>query len=74
MEFYVTLSYGSYIFMAASSAFFSHLLNSDSLLRKKNKLQVVLVDQSDRFVFKPMLYELLSGGTAVSIVQMFDCT
>ncbi|XP_062233289.1 alternative NAD(P)H-ubiquinone oxidoreductase C1, chloroplastic/mitochondrial-like isoform X4 [Phragmites australis] len=25
------------------------------------KPQVVLVDQSDRFVFKPMLYELLSG-------------
>lgn len=24
--------------------------------------QVLLVDQSDRFVFKPMLYELLSGG------------
>lgn len=24
--------------------------------------QVVLVDQSERFVFKPMLYELLSGG------------
>lgn len=26
-----------------------------------NKPQVLLVDQSDRFVFKPMLYELLSG-------------
>lgn len=25
--------------------------------------QVLLVDQSDRFVFKPMLYEILSGGT-----------
>lgn len=24
--------------------------------------QVLLVDQSERFVFKPMLYELLSGG------------
>lgn len=23
---------------------------------------MVLVDQSERFVFKPMLYELLSGG------------
>jgi NADH:ubiquinone reductase (non-electrogenic) len=31
--------------------------------------QVLLVDQSDRFVFKPMLYELLSGGTAVSSVK-----
>jgi hypothetical protein len=30
---------------------------------------VVLVDQSDRFVFKPMLYELLSGGTAVSSLK-----
>ncbi|KAJ3695866.1 hypothetical protein LUZ60_001243 [Juncus effusus] len=26
-----------------------------------NKPQVVLVDQSDKFVFKPMLYELLTG-------------
>jgi hypothetical protein len=61
--------------MMASSAFFSsHLLNCNSFLRKQNKLQVVLVDQSDRFVFKPMLYELLSGGTAVSSLQMFDCT
>jgi len=25
--------------------------------------QIVLVDQSDRFVFKPLLYELLSKGT-----------
>lgn len=24
--------------------------------------QIVLVDQSDRFVFKPLLYELLSKG------------
>jgi len=24
--------------------------------------QIALVDQSERFVFKPMLYELLSGG------------
>ena len=25
---------------------------------------MLLVDQSERFVFKPMLYELLSGGTS----------
>ena len=25
--------------------------------------QVVLIDQSDRFVFKPLLYELLSKGS-----------
>lgn len=31
---------------------------------------MMLVDQSDRFVFKPMLYELLSGGTAISSVKM----
>jgi NADH dehydrogenase FAD-containing subunit len=24
--------------------------------------QITLVDQSDRFVFKPLLYELLNGG------------
>lgn len=30
-----------------------------------NKPQVLLVDQSDRFVFKPMLYELLSGEVDV---------
>ncbi|CAN8256818.1 unnamed protein product [Cochlearia groenlandica] len=30
-----------------------------------NKPQVVLVDQSERFVFKPMLYELLSGEVDV---------
>ncbi|KAL6605966.1 hypothetical protein ACP70R_041619 [Stipagrostis hirtigluma subsp. patula] len=29
------------------------------------KPQIVLVDQSDRFVFKPMLYELLSGEVDV---------
>lgn len=29
------------------------------------KPQVMLVDQSDRFVFKPMLYELLSGEVDV---------
>jgi len=27
-----------------------------------NVEQIILVDQSERFVFKPMLYELLSGG------------
>ncbi|VAI84178.1 unnamed protein product [Triticum turgidum subsp. durum] len=30
-----------------------------------NKPQVMLVDQSERFVFKPMLYELLSGEVDV---------
>lgn len=25
-------------------------------------IQVVLIDPSERFVFKPLLYELLSGG------------
>uniref|UniRef100_A0ACD6APB8 Uncharacterized protein n=1 Tax=Avena sativa TaxID=4498 RepID=A0ACD6APB8_AVESA len=30
-----------------------------------NKPQVLLVDQSERFVFKPMLYELLSGEVDV---------
>lgn len=77
MGFYVSLSYvyESYGLMMASSAFFlSHLLNFDSLLRKQNKLQVLLVDQSDRFVFKPMLYELLSGGNAISIVHMLLIT
>ena len=44
------------------------LLYCNSLLIKQHKLQVLLVDQSDKFVFKPMLYELLSGGTSVSIV------
>ncbi|PNH02342.1 NADH dehydrogenase C1, chloroplastic/mitochondrial, partial [Tetrabaena socialis] len=28
------------------------------------KPQVTLVDQSDRFVFKPLLYELLNGGAS----------
>jgi NADH dehydrogenase FAD-containing subunit len=38
----------------------------------KNKFQVVLVDQSDRFVFKPMLYELLSGGNCSSSEQLLQ--
>ncbi|XP_074571140.1 alternative NAD(P)H-ubiquinone oxidoreductase C1, chloroplastic/mitochondrial [Curcuma longa] len=37
-------------------------LRLESLVWEDDKRpQVVLVDQSDRFVFKPMLYELLSG-------------
>lgn len=37
-------------------------LRLESLLWPDNKKpQVLLVDQSERFVFKPMLYELLSG-------------
>lgn len=37
--------------------------------------QVVLVDQSERFVFKPMLYELLSGGRISSsfLVNLCYC-
>lgn len=31
--------------------------------------QVVLVDQSERFVFKPMLYELLTGGMILRFFQ-----
>jgi NADH dehydrogenase FAD-containing subunit len=38
----------------------------------KNKFQVVLVDQSVRFVFKPMLYELLSGGNCSSSEQLLQ--
>ncbi|CAM0913819.1 unnamed protein product [Alopecurus aequalis] len=41
-------------------------LRLESLVWPDNKKpQVVLVDQSDRFVFKPMLYELLSGEVDV---------
>ncbi|CAN6202103.1 unnamed protein product [Urochloa humidicola] len=41
-------------------------LRLDSLVWPSDrKPQVVLVDQSDRFVFKPMLYELLSGEVDV---------
>ena len=29
-----------------------------------HRLQVTLIDQSDRFVFKPLLYELLSGAAS----------
>ena len=35
---------------------------STHLVTSLNMDQVLLVDQSERFVFKPMLYELLSGG------------
>ncbi|XP_040381057.1 alternative NAD(P)H-ubiquinone oxidoreductase C1, chloroplastic/mitochondrial isoform X2 [Oryza brachyantha] len=35
------------------------------------KPQVMLVDQSDRFVFKPMLYELLSGVDVWEIAPSF---
>jgi hypothetical protein len=31
-------------------------------------IQVTLVDQSDRFVFKPLLYELLNGAATESEV------
>lgn len=38
-------------------------LRLESLVWQDDKKpQVLLVDQSERFVFKPMLYELLSGG------------
>jgi len=30
---------------------------------------VLLVDQSERFVFKPMLYELLSGGMLFFVIK-----
>ncbi|KAM0918167.1 hypothetical protein ACQ4PT_008804 [Festuca glaucescens] len=41
-------------------------LRLESLVWPDNKKpQVLLVDQSDRFVFKPMLYELLSGEVDV---------
>ncbi len=32
------------------------------------KPQVTLIDQSDRFVFKPLLYELLNGGASADEV------
>lgn len=31
--------------------------------------QVLLVDQSERFVFKPMLYELLTGGMLFNLLN-----
>lgn len=32
------------------------------------KPQVTLIDQSERFVFKPLLYELLNGGASADEV------
>ena len=36
--------------------------------------QILLVDQADRFVFKPLLYELLTNGTHPSVDQVADWT
>ena len=48
---------------------YSSLLRLSLILLKQN--QVLLVDQSERFVFKPMLYELLSGGLSFCVVIEF---
>lgn len=46
-------------------------LRLDSLTWPADKRpQIVLVDQSDRFVFKPMLYELLNKGTYTHSILM----
>ena len=36
-----------------------------------SKPQVTLIDQSERFVFKPLLYELLNGGASAEEVAPF---
>lgn len=36
-----------------------------------SKPQVTLIDQSERFVFKPLLYELLNGGASADEVAPF---
>ncbi len=36
-----------------------------------SKPQVTLIDQSERFVFKPLLYELLNGGASPEEVAPF---
>ena len=36
-----------------------------------SKPQVTLIDQSARFVFKPLLYELLNGGASAEEVAPF---
>ena len=40
------------------------LLDTVSVLPPPFLLQVTVIDQSDRFVFKPLLYELLSGAAS----------
>jgi len=41
----------------------SHLICS-ALARASPAVQVTLIDQSERFVFKPLLYELLNGAAS----------
>ena len=49
-------------------------LRLDSLLWPQgSKPQVTLIDRSERFVFKPLLYELLNGGaTADEVAPPFS--
>ena len=40
---------------------FGGLSTVQALLARSNGLPIILIDQSPRFLFKPLLYELLSG-------------
>ena len=40
---------------------FGGLSTVQALLARSNGMPIILIDQSPRFLFKPLLYELLSG-------------
>ncbi|NJO74570.1 MAG: FAD-dependent oxidoreductase [Leptolyngbyaceae cyanobacterium RM1_406_9] len=57
---------------------FTGLLTALHLCHHRHSRPIILIEQSDRFVFKPLLYELLSGEMADSQVQpryeeLLDC-
>jgi NADH dehydrogenase len=57
---------------------FTGLLTALHLCHHHHSRPIVLIEQADRFVFKPLLYELLSGEMADSQVQpryeeLLDC-
>ncbi|MBD2000077.1 NAD(P)/FAD-dependent oxidoreductase [Leptolyngbya sp. FACHB-541] len=57
---------------------FTGLLTALHLCHHRHSRPIVLIEQADRFVFKPLLYELLSGEMSDSQVQpryakLLDC-
>lgn len=57
---------------------FTGLLTALNLCHQSYPRPVILIDQRDRFVFKPLLYELLSGEMSIDQVcpryeQLLDC-
>lgn len=58
---------------------FTGLFTALHLCHQRYPRPVILIDQKERFVFKPLLYELLSGEMTINQVcprydQLLDCS